>query len=232
MPRPHRATLLAALREAIARHDAPPSNRTPSVVEGIDGVLLGGHLARGAIHEIFVSASGSSTAFCGYLLGCAGGLACWIMPPDAADIPWPAGLLALGLDPACFMLVEAAGQDALWAAEQALRSPALTAVAAVLPPLDLAAARRLQLAAEAGGTLGLILRPDEANQWQAPTAARTRWRITSLPGHGSDPNKLGAAGWRVDLLHARGARPGGWDMTLDYSNKLLILQKSSVRRDG
>ncbi|WP_291296147.1 ImuA family protein [Elioraea sp.] len=234
-PHPDRASLLAALRGAIAQHDAPRPTGTVPVAEGIDGTLPGGGLARGAIHEILTAKSGCSTAFCGYILSRAGGLACWIMPPRAADIPWPAGLLAQGLDPACLVLVEVAGQDALWAAEQALRSTALAAVAAVLPPLDLAAARRLQLAAEAGGTLGLILRPDDRHgegDQQAPTAARTRWRITSLPGQGGSAHRLGTARWRVALLHARGARPGVWDMTFDQSINMLIIQESPVRQHG
>jgi protein ImuA len=252
MPHPGRASLLASLRGAIARHDAPREHGTVPVsggpeaggpeaggpeAGGIDTALPGGGLARGAIHEILVVDSGCSTAFCGYLLSRAGGLACWIMPPRATDIPWPAGLLAQGLDPACLILVEAAGQDALWAAEQALRSPALAAVAAVLPPLDLAAARRLQLAAEAGGTLGLILRPDTAHPGEAPaqrspTVARTRWRITALPGQGGSAHRLGAARWRVALLHARGARPGSWDITFDPLSKSLIIEKTFMRQHG
>jgi protein ImuA len=231
-PHPERASVLAALRGAIAQHDAPRPTGTVPVAEGIDGALPGGGLARGEIHEILVMESGCSTAFCGHLLSRAGGLACWIMPPRAADIPWPAGLLAQGLDPASLVLVEAAGQDALWAAEQALRSPALAAVAAILPPLDLAAARRLQLAAEAGGTLGLILRPDEAGAGRAQTAARTRWRITALPGHGGSGHRLGAARWRVALLHARGARPGSWDMIFDSLTKSLVLNEEGRRQHG
>lgn len=231
-PHPERASLLAALRGAIAQHDALRPTGTVPVADGIDGALPGGGLARGAIHEILIVESGCSTAFCGHLLSRAGGLACWIMPPRAADIPWPAGLLAQGLDPACLVLVEAAGQDALWAAEQALRSPALAAVAAVLPPLDLAAARRLQLAAEAGGTLGLILRPDEAEAGRTPTVARTRWRITALPGQGGSGHRLGAARWRVALLHARGARPGNWDVTCIPAGKSLIVDESMVHQHG
>jgi protein ImuA len=220
------------LRGAIAQHDAPRPTGTVAVAGGIDAALPGGGLARGAIHEIIVADPGTSTAFCGHLLSRAGGLACWIMPPRAPDIPWPAGLLAQGLEPASLVLVEAAGQDALWAAEQALRSPALAAVAAILPPLDLAAARRLQLAAEAGGTLGLILRPDEAEAARAQTVARTRWRVTPLPGHGGSGHRLGAARWRVALLHARGARPGSWDVTLDLPSKSLISFEPELRQHG
>jgi len=50
-------------------------------------------------------------------------------------------------------------KDALWAAEQSLRSPAVGAVIAPLNDLDERDSRRLQLAAERSGCLGLILRP-------------------------------------------------------------------------
>ena len=234
-----RAALVSVLRGVLARHQAVPRAGVVGVARGIDEILPGGGLARGAVHEILASETGCCTAFCGYLLGRAGGPAAWIAPPRAAGLPWPHGLAALGLDPAGLILLDATGDDALWAAEQALRSPALAAVAAVLPRLDLASARRLQLAAEAGGTLGLLLRPEEARPEEArphearlhqdrvgPTAARTRWRVSSLPGAGAAPHRLGAARWRLSLLLARGGRPACWDVTWDNGRKALILDET------
>ncbi|MFC7543855.1 hypothetical protein ACFQU2_36545 [Siccirubricoccus deserti] len=59
------------------------------------------------------------------------------------------------------------------------------------------------MAAEAGGALGLVLRPDAA--CADHTAAVTRWRIGSLgAGHGLDDPR-----WQLELLRVRGGRPGG-----------------------
>jgi protein ImuA len=50
-------------------------------------------------------------------------------------------------------------EDELWALDQALRCRGVGAVYAPLTRLDVHDFRRLQLAAECGGTLGLFLRP-------------------------------------------------------------------------
>jgi protein ImuA len=216
-----RAALLARLRTAVAGHEARSPAAVAPIAPGIDAALPGGGLARGAIHEILAVETGPSTAFCAHALSRAGGMAAWIAPPGATDMPWPHGLAAFGLDPAALLFCDAKGGDALWAAEQALRCTALAAVVATLPRLDLAAARRLQLAAEAGGTLGLLLRPEEAEA--GPGVARTRWRVTALPGAGAAPHRLGAAHWKVALLHARGGRPACWEITWDITRKTLIV---------
>lgn len=229
-PSEDRAGLLESLRRAIARGESRAPESPVKLGGGIDGALPGGGLARSAIHEILVSESEISTIFCGYILGRAGGTVAWIGPPAAGSLPWPPGLAALGLDPAALILLEAGGDDALWAAEEALRCPALAAVAAYLPRLDLAAARRLQLAAESGGTLGLLLRPERGRP--APTAARTRWRATSLPGRGGAAHRLGAPRWRLALLLARGAVPRSWDVTFDSHDKTLIQNDHEQRAEA
>jgi protein ImuA len=69
--------------------------------------------------------------------------------------------------------------DVLWAMEEGLRSGAVSAVlgeVAAAPPIAL---RRLQLAAETGGTTGLLLRPLGAPI--AAGSATTRWRVASVP---------------------------------------------------
>jgi protein ImuA len=215
MTPPDRA-LIERLRALIARGEKPcPSGLAIPLAPPIDAVLPGGGLARGAIHELLAAHPGAATALAALILARAGTPVVWIEPnPD----PYPAGLAAFELDPAALIIVRADGTDALWAAEEALRAPAIAGVLATLPRLDLATGRRLHLAAEAGGTLGLILRPDTRNP--PPTAARTRWRISALPTPGP-AHRLGPPHWRLDLLRARGAPPGTWDVAWDGTLAVL-----------
>lgn len=68
--------------------------------------------------------------------------------------------------------------DAVWAADQALRTPAVAAVIADLEVLDERDARRLQLAAERGGGVGLLLRSLTARRM--PSWAEVQWVIRSI----------------------------------------------------
>jgi hypothetical protein len=61
-------------------------------------------------------------------------------------------------------------------------------------------ARRLQLAAEQGGNLGILLRSADAIDW--PYAAATRWRITPARGERMVQRV------RVELVHGHGGRVG------------------------
>jgi protein ImuA len=123
--------------------------------------------------------------------------------------------------------VAADGADGLWAAEEALRCPAVGAVCLVAAaPIDLTAGRRLQLAAEAGGALGIALVP--AHALARPSAAHTRWRISTLPGTGAAAHDLGEPRWRLELLRCRGGtgagdsgRPGGWRVVWRASARRL-----------
>lgn len=108
--------------------------------------------------------------------------------------------------------------------EEALRCPAVTgAVLAGDGPLDLTATRRLQLAAETGGALGLLLQPDTTSA--AHTAVTTRWRVGSL----SAGDELEDPHWILELLRARGGRPGGpWAVTWRAATGSLELDEAAV----
>lgn len=89
------------------------------------------------------------------------------------------GLIALGLDPSNLLLVETARTaDTLWAMEEALRSRVVTLVAGVADSVDLTAARRLSLAAEAGQTPALLLTHGGS---PSCAATATRWRVGLSP---------------------------------------------------
>jgi protein ImuA len=69
------------------------------------------------------------------------------------------------------------------------------------------ASRRLQLAAEGSGAIGLALRrrrrQAQAAEFSQPTAAMTRWRVSVLPSTPLPVPGVGRARWRLELLRCR-----------------------------
>ena len=104
--------------------------------------------------------------------GAASGPVVYICPAHETDRLLPSGIARL-LPPARLLRVQAAGEaDLLWATEEALRSGAVGFVIATpQKPLSLTAGRRLQLAAEAGRSTGLLIIRDGMGS----NAAQTRW---------------------------------------------------------
>lgn len=208
----------------------------PFGVPDIDDHLPWGGLAAGAIHEILDgdpqtrdrngSLNGAVTSFAAALAGRAQTARArpvvWIAPrSDARESLYGPGLAGFGLDPADLIAVRippggAFAATALWAMEEALRATAVGIVCAEIETLDLTASRRLQLAAEAGGGLGLLLRRDGRHTDETalpPTASVSRWRIAALPGGPSEyANLPGPARWRAELLRVRGERPRTWQL--------------------
>jgi hypothetical protein len=92
-------------------------------------------------------------------------------------------------------------REQLWALDQALRCPGVGAVWCPVSRLDSRAGRRLQLAAEAGETLGVLVRPPAARD--EPSWAEARLWVEPLPGEG------GRRRFRVELLRCRGGMSGG-----------------------
>jgi protein ImuA len=216
--------LLDQLRARLARLDHHRTDRPilPLGLVAVDRVLPGGGLARGCLHELCGEPDRAAVAgFAAALLGrlAADGHALWIGPRGDLYAP---GLAALGLPPERLIVVRAGPRDArLWALEEALRSPGLTAVLAEVDRLTLTQSRRLQLAAEAKGVTALLLRPLSACDapGAAPSAAMTRWRITPLPAAADlDASPRGRRpwlgwrppSWRVELVRCRGGRTGAW----------------------
>ncbi len=215
---------LAELRRRIAVLEAGAARAVGGAlafgVPAIDRALPGGGLALGAVHEITGSAAfGLAALLAGRASAERGRAVLWCVAERAAEELYAPGLAAFGLGPGRLVLLRCRGaREMLWALEEGLRDPAPAAVVAELPAaVGLAASRRLQLAAETGGTLGLIVREEAGERSEsgrlAPSAVATRWRVDAVPADGSD---RGGARWRIALLRCRGTRLLSQPWTVDW----------------
>ncbi|MEX0728623.1 MAG: hypothetical protein WD065_20285 [Planctomycetaceae bacterium] len=115
---------------------------------------------------------------------------------------YPVCAAAWGLDLKRLLVVRpATAQEELWAYDQCLRSEAVVVVWGYIDRLTSRNFRRMQLAAEAGRGLGLLIRPPQAAN--EPTWADVRLQVEPCPSVGHSPR------YRVQVLHCRGGQPGG-----------------------
>jgi hypothetical protein len=136
----------------------------------------------------------------------------WIRPPH---VPYAPALLGAGLDPARMLIVQPQGlrggnsplrgqspsrspDPALWAMEQALRSRACAAALGWADAVDGNSLRRLKLAAEEGGSLGILFRPVRCAGEPSPASLRL---LLEPRGRSLD----------VLILKSRGGTPGRVD---------------------
>jgi hypothetical protein len=126
----------------------------------------------------------------------------WIAPPHE---PYAPALAQQGIELERFLVVQpASATEALWAAEQALGSGVCAAVFLWLKGTDDRWLRRLKLAAEAGGALGVLFRPERHRFESSP--ATLRLAVTK-----------GEHEMRLDLLKVQ----GGWSGPVDLGGAPL-----------
>lgn len=207
---------------------------------GAIDAVLGGGLARGAVHEILAEEAGDCGAAHGFALALAlrlnrGGAMLWIQEERARaedGAPYPQGIAMMAgkvmagnaFDPArIIMLRTRDSRSTLWAMEQGLRCPGLDTVLAEVTGLagacDLTASRRLVLAAREGGATGLLVQAGSgARDLKIASAARTRWLIGAHPSRRGLAGEPGRAAWRLHLARHRGGREGRWLREWDHEH--------------
>jgi protein ImuA len=179
--------------------------------------MLGGGLARSALHEIAATGEAHLPVAAGFALAVAKRAApsprlFWVSEDIAfaeSGVPHGAGLDAFGLPPEQLVMVSTTHRrDLLWAMEEALRCGATTAVIGEMRAgaIDGVAIRRLSLAAAESGTLALLLRTEPPGD--ASTAA-TRWVVGAAPNTNVIPGREHSERTRnpeMDLEFASGFR--------------------------
>lgn len=206
---------ITSLREAIGSIGIshPHPSPLPFGLPDLDTRLADGGLRTGALHEAVAAgiAWGDDAPVSLFLAGIAArnaGPVLWLV--HRRDLFAPA-LSQAGLAPERLIHAEARDDATLLAAmEDALRHRGLAAVIGEVGKASLTATRRLQLAAEGGTTLALLLRRHRRAQEDPlaqPSAAMTRWRVGPAPSASLPVAGVGRARWLVELVRQRGGDP-------------------------
>jgi protein ImuA len=224
---------LEALRWKIAqleRGSTPvASDRFSLGLSSLDEALSGG-LLRGGLHEIFAATTRDEPSASGFAIMLALRASgkrpiVWVRQDfasiEAGEIYAP-GLNELGLSPDRVILVRARdGPAVLRAGEEAARCGPLGAV--LIEPwgapkaLDLAASRRLALAAAQSGVSLFLVR---AGASPSPSAATTRWQVASAPSIELEANAPGHPAFALTLLRCRAGISGrSWIVEWDRDNR-------------
>jgi hypothetical protein len=166
----------------------------PSGFAALDAELPGGGWPRQGLTELLADEEGLGELALvlpamARLTG-EGRRALWLAPPYE---PYAPALAAAGVDLVNLLIVRPARRrDALWAAEQALRSGSCHALAAWLPRLRYAELQRLAVAAQTSRAIAFLFRPLAAATESSPACLR----LTLAPADGE---------LAVDILKRRGA---------------------------
>lgn len=187
-------TLQALLRDSrIWRSNAAATQPAgmPTGCPELDAALPGGGWPGGALTEILIEhhGLGELELLMPALARLSRGsrVIAWVAPPF---VPYAPALASAGLDLQRLLVVHAeASADALWSADQALRSGSCAAVLLWAEP-SMRWLRRLQLAAEAGAAWGVLFRTTRAESQSSYAALR-----------------LKVSSEKLELLKCRGGRP-------------------------
>ena len=205
-------------------------------IELIDSLAPGSAFVRGAVHELLTEKRHGQPRFFAATLASAASRGMGVSPMhsinekrhrDTGILPvresqpiiwcdpkgelYPPALLELGIHlKNVYILHPQSIADENWAIAECLRCKGVGVVIAAPQRIDRIEARRLQLAAETGGTVAILLR--HTGPRSNIYAAATRWLVSPAPGERTVQR------WKVQLLHGHGGRIGQ-SVFLEYSRE-------------
>jgi protein ImuA len=230
---------LHAQIEKIEGRSRRVNSMLPFGITEVDSRLPGGGLALGALHEV---AGGGNDAVNGaaaalFTAGIAARTRGKVLWCGARSDLFAPALAQAGLKPDRVVYLEAGDEKTILACfEECLRHRGLGAAVAEVARLSMTASRRLQLAAEESGTIGIALRrwrrQAQASDYGHPTAATTRWRISALPSTPLPVPGIGRPRWLVELVRCRGGESGDFELEACDDKGYLHLPADHSGRPG
>ena len=179
----------------------------------LDEFAPGGAFARGAVHELLFEARHGRPMVVAAVMarGSSSPSSCLDVSDPSCLLPviwsdprgdlYPPGLAGIGFDLSRTYLLRTNNEaDEMWAVAECLRCRGVGAVVAAPGKISRIEARRFQLAAERGGSVGILLR--QTGRGDSIYAAATRWKVSPYPGERTIQR------WTIQLLHGHGGRIG------------------------
>ncbi len=240
-PNPARAESLAALRaqvRALESVGAGACEHLPFGIDALDSRLAGGGLPVAALSEAAGERPGpadeaAATLFLASIAARRPGIVLWAL--GSRDLFAP-GLAGAGLPPDRILYAECGRDEEILAVmEEGLRHGGLAAVVGEVGRAAMPATRRLQLAAEEGGTLALMLRRwrgTSEDPLAVPSSAVTRWRLACAPSSPLPVAGIGRPRWRLTLARQRGGAPFDLIVETPDAEARLALPALSEHRPG
>ncbi len=206
------------LTSALAEQNIPRPKVFTTSLPALDELLPHGGFVSGAIHEILSEKKHGVPRFFALLLAARGtgfqpvrenqhglkthatktGAIVWSDPRREL---YPPAVESLGIPlDRLYLLHPKTTSDQIWATTECLRCKGVSATVAQIDRMSRIEARRLQLAAETGGGIGILLRP--LDKRASIYAAATRWLVAPMPGLRTVQR------WKIQLLHAHGGCVG------------------------
>ncbi len=214
--------VLKQLRESLKGLETGGFRRRPALPFGIPAIdtrLADEGLRLDALHEVAAGTSDmaddcAATLFLAGLAARAWGPVLWVVRRRDLFAP---GLAQSGLDPKRLIYAEAKDDAELLAVmEEGLRHRGLGAVIGEAKRADMTATRRLQLAAEGGRTIALLMKRaarEGSDPIGMPSAAVTRWRVASAPSTPLPVEGVGRPRWKLELARQKGGE--GFEITVE-----------------
>jgi protein ImuA len=238
-----RNPILEDLRERIAHLEGTTTRNAAALPFGVpemDDRIPGGGLAYGALHEIAGGGAGTvdgaaAALFAAGIAARSKGKVLWCL--TRPDLFFPA-IAQAGLHPDRVIFCEGdKEEDVLASMEEGLSFGGLAAVVGELVRLPMTSSRRLQLAAEKTGTLGIALRrwrrQSEASDYGQPTASTTRWRVSVLPSEDLPVVGVGRARWLAELMRVKAGECAEFEIgACDAKGRVCLLPVSADRSNS
>jgi protein ImuA len=233
MPAQPDRAVVSALQERVRSLEGARNHERsvlPFGVREIDGRLPGGGLALGALHEVAGGGNGAidgaaAALFAAGIAARTSGKVLWCV--SRQDLFAPA-IAQAGLSPDRVIYVEAGDDKSVLACfEEGLRHVGPGAVVAEIARLPMTASRRLQLAAETSGSIGIAIRrwrrQADATDFGQPTASVTRWRVSVMPSRPLPVPGVGRARWQLELIRCRGGESADFEVeACDAKGRLAV----------
>lgn len=234
--------LIAALRERIDKVGGGLGRARavlPFGVPEIDRRLPSGGLPLGSLHEVAGGGEGAVDGAAAALF--AAGIAARTTGPvfwchTRPDL-FPPFLARIGLSLDRVIFVTPPDENGLLDCfEECLRQRGVGAVIGEVARLPMTASRRLQLAAEGSGVLGIAIRrwrrQRDATDFGHPTAAATRWRVSPLPSQPLPVQGVGRARWMLELLRARAGESADFEVEACDGRGMMFTVARSPASEG